>query len=85
MKRPEKRILVPGQTFYFFAGGETGETPPDHYNPADYVELNGGGYIIIHDAECYSPEFDRQKNFFFTKGEARKALSKIRKIIKEAR
>jgi hypothetical protein len=81
----KKRTLNSGEYFYFLGTREAGESPFPNQNPLDYVELNGGGVISIYDAESYEPSYDRKKNFFFTKEEAREALSKIRKIINSAR
>jgi hypothetical protein len=83
--KAKKRTLVPGQRFYFIAGNTTGENPRPEDKPWDVVTLNGGGYLVIHDAESYLPPFDRSHNFFFTKKEARAAMAKIRKIIQMAR
>lgn len=77
------RRLLPGEIFFFLATSD--HEPSEEENKKDFIELNGAGYLVINNAECCDPEYDRASNFFFTKDEARTALAKIRKIIKDAR
>lgn len=79
----KKRTILNGEYFFFLSAWEN--DPSEGWDQRDYVELNGGGCIYIGDAESYEPSHDRKKNFFFTKQEARKALSKIRMVINNAK
>lgn len=78
-----RRRLVPGDKFYFLSA--SGDEPRNEWDHRDYVELNGGGCLSIAVAESYEPSFDRQKNFFFTREEARRAISRIRGIVGRAK
>jgi hypothetical protein len=78
-----RRHLKSGEYFFFFSAWD--DDPKENWDPRDYVELNGGGCLMIGTAEAYDVEHDRKKNFFFTIGEARQALSKIRTIINQAK
>lgn len=78
-----KRRLLSGEKFFFLNVWD--DEPKEEWDARDYVDLNGGGCLNIGEAESYEPSFDRQKNFFFTRKEARKALSEIRKIINRAK
>lgn len=79
----KRRLLHSGEYFFFLLTWD--DDPKPTWDQRDFVELNGGGCIYIGTAEAYVPSHDRKKNFFFTKEEARNAISKIRKIINQAK
>lgn len=79
----QRRRLVSGEKFFFLVPYED-TINIEKKNPLDYVELCDGT-IEIGVAECYMTEFDREKNFFFTKEEARAAILKIKRIVNAAK
>lgn len=78
-----RRVLKSGQQFYFLMAWEN--DAKTEWKAQDFVELNGGGCLVIGDAESYEPSFDRAKNFFFTMKEARAAIRKIKTVINQAK
>lgn len=79
IKNKKKWVPVSGETFYFI-----------YPINSDYVKMTSEDLYINHpkyfltigEAECYDSDTDTESNCFRTKGQAKKALKKIKDALK---